>query len=138
MTKLNIKRTAPPFYWIIRFFFPSANLETTCFVFGSVIYCRYDLPPDLLAHELTHVKQQKSSFWCGIVWWVKYIASPKFRLSQEVEAYQNQFKYAVENYDRNQTDYLLRRISSDLSGPLYNNLIDFQTAREAIRGHINP
>ena len=68
------------------------------FTYGDTVYSKNELDEDLKAHEATHVRQQTEMG--KDVWWDKYFADPKFRLSQEVEAYRNQLKYADENYNR--------------------------------------
>lgn len=87
-----------------------------------------NISEDLMVHEQTHEKQQEE---IGIkIWWEKYLEDEGFRLSQEVEAYQNQYQYALDNYTRQLRKTILNKITADLSGSLYGNLI---TKEEAIK-----
>lgn len=81
--------------------------------YGDTVYCKYPISPDLEFHEETHVRQQAEM---GVEkWWDRYFVDKDFRLSQEVEAYRNQMKYANENYNRNQRRFLLKKICKDMA-----------------------
>ena len=124
----------PPYLFLWRLFFPNCNFEKNVFVWGKDIYTKYKLDQPLFVHEYTHCEQQQLSKWYGIIWLIRYIKSPKFRLSQELEAYQNQYKYyCFRDKDKNYRAKFLNKLASDLSSPLYNNLISFSQALEAIK-----
>lgn len=65
--------------------------------YGDTVYAKHPerISPDLIAHEATHIMQQKEIG--ADKWWGRYLADPAFRLSQEVEAYQNQVTWLKEN-----------------------------------------
>lgn len=66
------------------------------------------------------------------MWWKEYLTSKDFRMSQEVQAYRAQYKFALTNDSRQVCRALLKRISNDLSGPIYGNLCNFETAKHLI------
>lgn len=106
---------------------------TVVFTYGNTIYSPGSpiIPDDLMVHEETHTKQQGNN---PDAWWDKYIADPIFRLAQEVEAYQNQYrKFCALNKDRNIRVKFLYRIASDLSGPIYGNIIGMSEALSLIK-----
>lgn len=104
------------------------------FTWGNILYNPDHGPVDkaLMKHEETHERQQAK---IGIeVWWTMYLTSADFRVSQEVEAYQNQYKAQKHHIkDRNQLDQFLRAIAKDLSGPMYGCILTFDQAMRAIQ-----
>lgn len=102
------------------------------FCYGDVIYNphKLNIPDHLKIHELVHSRQQKDPK----EWWNKYLKNKDFRLSQELEAYQNQYKFAKQWIkDRNVLARFLYQIASDLSSQLYGNIIDFTEAQKQIK-----
>lgn len=101
------------------------------FTFGDIIYNPHDgeITEDLIAHEEVHCKQHESY---GIdAWWTRYLDDAEFRLSQEVPAYQAQYKKLLtmpRDYRRART----KMIVADLSGPMYGNLITKEQALKLI------
>jgi DNA-binding Xre family transcriptional regulator len=126
---LKIVYALPPNYEKIKEHFPTANFDKgTLFTYGDTCYCK-SITPDLIIHEETHVKQQVNPQ----EWWEKYFVDVAFRLSQEVEAYRNQWHWIGKNIkDRNVRFKILFKICKDLSGKLYNNMISFDKAKELI------
>ena len=99
------------------------------FAYGNVLYSPSNdkIPPDLLVHETVHSLQQ------GLEpdkWWDRYIKDPKFRLEEELRAYRNQFQF----YKKNNKAWMpfLKRISKDLSSPMYGNIISYKEAMNKI------
>lgn len=86
----------------------------------------------LMKHEETHAKQQAS---IGVeLWWKKYFEDNKFRLSQELEAYRNQFREAKKSIkNRNARISYLKNLAIDLSGRMYGGIIDFYSAMDNIK-----
>ena len=129
-----IKKKYPPNIEEIMKVFPINN--NTIYTHGENIFAPhidFDLPNDLIVHEETHSKQQ-SGFSSPDEWWTKYITDKKFRYSQEVEAYQNQYKaFCSVVKDRNRRFNFLVTIARDLSSPLYGNMVDFFTATRVIK-----
>ena len=106
---------------------------------GKMIYCwgdilynphKLEIADHLKIHELTHSRQQI----VPEVWWKRYLEDKDFRLSQELEAYQEQYKFA-KNWikDRNLLSRFLWAIARDLSSELYGNIIEFEEAKKQIK-----
>lgn len=105
------------------------------YTYGDTVYIPMGggLPDHVKFHENVHIKQQ--SVMGPEAWWRKYIDDSKFRLDQELQAYQAQYwflKYG-KRYDRNQRRAILMAISNDLSGPMYGHLLSPSMARELIQ-----
>lgn len=129
MSKVLNKK--PPHYWFLVKIF-GFDWERNIATFGDSIYCAFDLPDHLIVHEETHLKQQRYSNLYAIWWWVKYVFSKKFRYSQELEAYRNQWKFFEKHYRFNEHRFFLHKIASDLSSKLYGNIVSYEEARQAI------
>lgn len=101
------------------------------FTYGDKLYVPDggEIDDALMKHEETHTIQQGDN---PDRWWKLYFLDKKFRLNQELEAYRNQYKFAVENYNRPACRRLLAQISKDLSGEMYGNIITKDKAKEEI------
>ncbi len=83
-----------------------------------------------MVHEQTHERQQADY---GVEqWWQMYIDNPTFRLTQEVEAYQNQFKFLKTVLNRLGRKAALEQLAAQLSSELYGNIITKKEAKELI------
>lgn len=126
----------PPNYADIAARFGAEAIKNAVFTFGDTIYAPTgvsELPPDLIAHEEAHSLQQSEM---GVKnWWDLYFTDASFRLSAELDAYREQYRYAVENYDRPRRRQLLKRISKDLSRPMYGRIIDKHQAEVMIEDY---
>lgn len=101
------------------------------FTYKDKIYTSTPLPDHLWAHEMTHVSQQKEMG--ADAWWDKYFADAEFRLSQEVEAYHNQYEYySTHNTGRNERFNFLREIAVHLC-QIYGLEIGFPAAMQMIK-----
>lgn len=130
--KFEIKHELPPakLYKKLQDKFGANFYQGTVFAYGDVIYSMRDLSGDLLAHEIVHLDQQRR---VGLKkWWKKYIKDPEFRLEQEVEAYQNQWRWAEEKSPRPYRKQLRKHIIKTLAGKLYGNLITEEEAEELV------
>jgi hypothetical protein len=86
------------------------------------------LPPDLIIHEQTHLKQQEKY---GLDNWVtKYLTDDKFRLDMEISAYISQLKSIGNRELRNKI-----RIESakNLASSLYGNIIEYNEAFKILK-----
>lgn len=106
----------------------------TVFAYGNAIYNPNNVPitPDLEVHEGVHIKQQSNypEGW----WWRKYLDDAKFRLEQEIEAYQAQYIFICKVVkDRNRQHQILSKIAGFLASPMYGNLITHSEAIEIIK-----
>jgi hypothetical protein len=102
--------------------------DTIIFTYGDTVYGR-NLGYGLICHELTHVTQQLKM---GVeVWWKKYLKDVKFRVSQEVAAYRNQYQ-AYQRNDLLKAERFLDLMAGMLSGPLYGKVLTFDQAKKLI------
>ena len=105
----------------------------TIFTYGDTIYnpSGEDIGPLLMKHEETHSRQQGND---PEEWWAKYLESTDFRLEQELEAYQSQYRAAKSIVrDRNKLFNFLKALATDLSGEMYGNVLTFQDAITKIK-----
>lgn len=103
------------------------------FAYDNTIHSIVEPEEDIVVHEMTHFEQQERMGGAD-KWWDKYFDDPKFRLEQEIEAYQNQYKFLfkiVSNRD-NLANYLWR-MANNLSGQIYGNMISHREAMKLIR-----
>lgn len=111
----------------------------TCFTYGDTLYNPDNGPVDkaFIKHEETHTRQQTIPGMTPEKWWKLYLRSEEFRLSQEVEAYQNQYKEQKKHIkNKNQLDMYLRALARDLSGPMYGSIVPFMMALETIKSGV--
>ena len=101
------------------------------FTYGDTIYAHKELPCDLVAHEMTHVKQQTLYDGGPETWWDRYFVDAEFRLDQETKAYTKQVRYLNQNeLDRNRRFKMIQGIAKTLSGSIYGNIISYDKALE--------
>lgn len=102
--------------------------EKTIFAGGLDIYSNYPLTPDLMVHELVHLRQQEKH---GLVEWIHdYLYDKDFRLEQELEAYREQLKSIKE---RNHRARLHMISAQQLASPMYGNIINYQEAYNLLK-----
>lgn len=103
------------------------------FTYGYNIHSIRQLTPDLLVHEMVHVRQQTTGPLSPDEWWERYLEDSDFRLAQETEAYKEQVVF-LRKVVKNREDVAkqVHRIAQLLSGPIYGNLISYQQAMSAI------
>lgn len=88
MNKFKIV-TKEPFWWFIT----GKKWGDVAMTFGNVIYCRADkLTPDVLAHEMVHLKQHKYSKLYAFYILIRSSLNHKFHDKLELEATTEQFK----------------------------------------------
>lgn len=105
------------------------------YTWGDTIYAPVgaEIGSDLMHHEATHQKQQAEAGGPE-AWWQKYLASPEFRLKEEIEAYREQYAFAkVIGLGREMRRKMLAKLAKDLSGSMYGHLVPFREAIELIR-----
>ncbi len=97
----------------------------------ETIYCKYQIPPEKVVHELEHIKQQKKT---GVnLWWELYLNKDSFRLEQEVEAYRAEYNFIKDNIkDKNARFEYLYELSRALSSSQYGNMVTFDEAQKLI------
>lgn len=106
--------------------------DNTIFAYGDTIHGKdlQNLTDHVIEHEMVHLKQQGGN---PIAWWEKYLIDKDFRLSQEIEAYQREYRYLRgKSFDRNGLHNLVRWWSRNLSGKAYGNITTFKEAYNLI------
>lgn len=123
----------PPNYKEICKVFDVRDRPTIIFTYGDTIYnpSKIKMPPELLIHEQTHIFQQEKIG--AEKWWEQYLTDAKFRLSQELEAYRNQWAYVREKCTTAYGKTVYRQIIRDISGVMYGNMITKKQAEELIK-----
>lgn len=126
---VNVLSTYPPNYAAILKALPAVKHRPgAVFTYAPHVYypAGRQLPPHLIKHEETHIAQQGDD---PAGWWEKYLADPKFRYQQELEAYRVQFR-AAEYLNRGNRRVLLAQIAADLSSAMYGKIV---TKAEALK-----
>lgn len=117
----EIIKDKPPIWDKLKSIFPNADENTVAVTYGDKIYCKEDMTEDLLAHELTHVRQQGEMG--RDIWWDRYLSDPVFVYEMELEAYRKQLQVLYKKHKDRNTRYKYHlTIARILGGPLYNNV----------------
>ena len=91
------------------------------FTYGDTIHCLFDLEDDLIVHEQTHVHQQGT---IPELWWQRYFSDKNFLISQEAEAYHNQYIFSTQDInDRNVKNRIAVFLANQFASSLYNNCV---------------
>lgn len=133
---MRVLKQYPPNHKEISRVFGRGVIENAVFTYGDIVYSPKNdtLPPDLIAHEEEHERQQSMSH--PEVWWDEYLRNPEFRANQELAAYVAQYRYACQHYPRHERRRLLKGLSSDLSGPMYGRVMTKAEAEIKIKGGV--
>lgn len=146
---MEIKNEYPPNYELIKLALnPPPH---TVFCYGETIYnpSGREIPPDLEHHEAVHSRQQAGY---PDAWWAKYLTDADFRLSQELEAYGEQYLFAKELIEAQAEEaakqgkvlsagktrllkWALEGMASALSSETYGTLITYGEAESKIRNY---
>lgn len=130
---MQVIESKPPNYAVIAEHFGEENISKACFAYGDKIFNLSGAPitDDLMVHESVHSRQQQE---IGLdQWWDKYLQDNNFRISQEAEAYGEQYKfYCSVVTDRNDRFKMLHRIAVSFSGPMYGGIISYTDAKNKI------
>lgn len=103
------------------------NWDTVVITYGNTVYSKFEISPDLKAHESIHVGQQTTMG--PKEWWDKYLIDAQFRLDQELPAYKAQLAYAKENYPRAQRRMLERHIYKSMARD-YGEMVTEEEAKQ--------
>lgn len=119
----------PPNYKEIAEAFNIKDNEAVIFTYGNQLFVPSgkDVTKDkpLMKHEAVHARQQTE---LGIEkWWDRFLVDPMFRMSQELEAYREQYR-AMGNLPISKRVGYLNHIARDLSGEMYGNIMSFNEA----------
>lgn len=134
---MKIMQQFPPNYAAICSRFPAVRLMPgIIFAYGDRVYnpSGNELPDHVIVHESVHFEQQKESG--PATWWARYLQDNEFRLSQEVEAYQAQYRYLCATSDRGHRRRILKKIIHDLSGAMYGKMLTKKEAEALIKAVI--
>lgn len=138
--KVRIKKGYPPNIDAIRKVFPLSGGEIFAWnlkeEFGGIIFNPqgFDVPAWLVAHEKVHFRQQ-ARHRSTEDWWAQYLVDTEWRLEQELEAHQVEYRsFCRSHLDRNVRTRFLRLLAQRLSAPMYGSIITAQDAIKRIRG----
>jgi hypothetical protein len=130
---VTIKYSRPFFWRILKIFFPDYDPDGTVAVaFGRITYANIEIPEDYQVHESIHLRQHCYSYFVAVFWWILYLFSKRFRYSQELEAFREQYKWIIVNqpfWRRKKLDEYAHQLSSSL----YGSMVSFEEARERIK-----
>ena len=128
---INFSKEIPPVYEKCKEQFEVDWDKGVIITYGDTIYCKYDITPDKIAHEVTHIFQQ-----FGIKkedWWEQYLTNDRFRKEMEIEAYKNEFDWVYKNIKcKNKRFQMANNMALDLSGYMYGNMMTRNEALVAI------
>lgn len=135
-----IRETPPNFEEICAVFPEVRDHEGAIFTYAPNIYAPrlkegLELPAHLLIHETIHKQQQEAYEGGAAAWWSRYLTDTNFRAGQEIEAYRAQYRFVLTNHGgkpKMVADFLFK-ISCDLSGPMYGNIMSYGRAESSIR-----
>ena len=132
-TKFKLIYGRPPFWRILKVFFPEYDPDGTIAVaFGRRIYTNNVIDQSFTVHEETHLIQQRYSYIVAVIWWIRYIASKEFRFSQELEAFRRQYKFIKTSKHYNHK-LALENLGQALASPLYGKICTKHKAMELIK-----
>lgn len=119
------------------------------FAYGNKIYnpSGREVTPDIEHHEEVHMRQQGDN---PDAWYARYVSDPDFRLSQELEAYGEQYLFAKDHIERAAAqadaegkvlaagrtqllEWARDKMAEALSGESYGNLISYGEADSKLR-----
>ena len=106
--------------------------NNTLFAYGDELFnpSGKTISDDLIVHETMHEIQQRE---LGIeAWWDRYLTDNAFRLTQEVEAYRQQYRFVKANFNRQVARASLQKMAKALSSRLYGSVINKANAQEII------
>jgi len=141
MDENDVIKDVPPNFEEICAVFPHArDHKGAIFTYGGNIYAPHleegmTLPAHLLIHETVHKTQQEAYEGGAAAWWARYLTDTNFRAGQEIEAYRAQYHFVLTNHggQRKHVEDFLFKISCDLSGELYGNIMSYGRAESNIR-----
>lgn len=130
---MEIVYAKPPNYEKVAEAFNIRDNSGIVFTYGNKLYVpggeKISIDKPLMKHEEVHARQQRD---IGIEeWWERFLVDPGFRLSQELEAYREQYRAMAGLPLEHRIGYL-DHIAADLSGVMYGNLLTKEEAKAVI------
>lgn len=87
-----------PWWWFIT----GKKWGTVAMTWGNTVYgTREGLRPDIMAHEMEHIRQNKGKWYISLWFLIRCTFDEKFYKRLEYEATQAQLRYLYENYRNN-------------------------------------
>ena len=119
---MRIINRPPKLQWIVKAFFPGYDFSKVIFAFGDTIYAAKPLASYNLVHEKVHLRQMKYSKLYGIIHFIRFVLSKKFRYQSELEAYQEEYKY-IKKIAPQAADKCARGFAKILAGESENSYV---------------
>lgn len=131
---MKISKEIPPIYQTLHDQFGVEWEKGLVITWGDTIHTKLGkLPPDLIAHESTHVYQQTNFEGGPDAWWKKYLADPSFRLREETAAYMIQVDFIKKNMvGRNARRQQFKHIVDSMVR-MYGNMVTKEQAKEILK-----
>lgn len=132
---MKVIRAYPPIYTTLIEHFPIKGKPGILYAWGDRIYnpSGISVPEWLIAHEEVHGVRQGIADSI-LAWWQRYIASPDFRLAEEVPAHQREW-YVINGMKipGDTKERYLASMAARLSGPLYGSMVSHYEALDLIQ-----
>ncbi len=121
-------------WWLWKVWFPGADMDNCAILFNGALYVPVGtgrVLPDILVHEIVHVKQCGPGVLNSLRWHLKYRLSRTFRHEQELEAFRAQYSFfdriQPQPSFREKTGYL-RELATTFASPAYALGVDINKA----------
>lgn len=131
----KIAATCPPNFEEIKKMFPLCERPGVLFCYGDTIYNPHDVEVrrSIVAHECTHMLQQRNIKGGVEEWWKLYLDSREFRFQQELDAHRIEYRdFLAQGANRHQRRAEFKIVAQKLASPLYGNLVTVSTAEKYI------
>lgn len=134
MASVKIVNRPPRLQWIVRLFFPGYDFSRVVgFAFGDTIYTRFDPLPDYnLVHEKVHLRQMRYSKLWGVIHFIRFALSRKFRYKTEVEAYGEEYRFIKNKYGEKVARQAAEQFADILSGQGENAYVYGKTQERSV------
>lgn len=130
---MQIKRTPPAIYLKIHNKFNIQFKDIVIAYYPDIYVKEGYLPESKIVHEKVHLERQKE---IGVVWWwERYLSDKKFRLQEELMAYQAEIDYIYGPHSKTLLQYRDARVEQllrEISSTMYGNIISYEEARKIL------
>jgi hypothetical protein len=131
---MRIVYKKPWFWFLVKLFQPDVDFDNVAMSFGDTIYCSRTISAHQLVHEQVHVKHMRESKVIGILYFIAYAFSRKFRRECEIEAYQAQFDYIRNSHsDKELIEKARIQLAKHISSDVYPGMITYEEALQEIK-----
>jgi hypothetical protein len=127
---MKIIKAFPPNWNELAKHFPIKGKRGIVYAYGDTLYnpSGIIIPPWIIKHEYVHMERQQDEGMNPVNWWDEYIQYLDFRLKEEILAHQAEWQA----YSGPYRDHYLGSMAERLSGPLYDYMIDYNSAVKEI------